>query len=209
MPPALVGPSGTVSRECHTDVVASDGWAFLAGRLLVAAPQIEEETFRRSVVLLLHHDEEGAQGVILNRPLEADIDAVLPGWKSVASTPKTVFQGGPVELNSAIGLVTVPGDEPEPLGIKHLFGGLGLVDLDAPPNLVAPEVAGMRIFAGYAGWSGGQLEHEILRGDWYVVDSESRDAFSVAPERLWSDVLLRQKDSLKLVASYPDDPTLN
>ena len=55
----------------------------------------------------------------------------------------------------------------------------------------------------------GQLEHEILRGDWYVVDSESRDAFSMTPERLWSDVLLRQNDSLKLVASYPDDPTLN
>ena len=67
----------------------------------------------------------------------------------------------------------------------------------------------MRIFAGYAGWSGGQLENEIQRGDWYVVDSESRDAFYMAPERLWSDVLLRQSDSLKLVASYPDDPSLN
>jgi len=182
--------------------VVDDVRAFFAGRLLVASPQIEEETFRRSVVLLLHHDEDGAQGVILNRPIEADIDAVLPGWKDIASSPQTMFQGGPVELNSAIGLVTVPGDEPEPLGVKHLFGGLGLVDLDAPPNLVAPEVAGMRIFAGYAGWSGGQLENEILRGDWYVVDSESRDAFSMAPERLWSDVLLRQNDSLKLVASY-------
>ena len=105
-PASSRGLSRTVSLECQTDVVAGDGWAFFAGRLLVAAPQIEEETFRRSVVLLLHHDEEGAQGVILNRPLEADIDAVLPGWKSVASTPKTVFQGGPVELNSAIGLVT-------------------------------------------------------------------------------------------------------
>ena len=189
--------------------MVDDVRAFFAGRLLVASPQIEEETFRRSVVLLLHHDEDGAQGVILNRPIEADIDAVLPGWKDVASSPQTVFQGGPVELNSAIGLVTVPGDEREPLGVKHLFGGLGLVDLDAPPNLVAPEVAGMRIFAGYAGWSGGQLENEILRGDWYVVDSESRDAFSMAPERLWSDVLLRQNDTLKLVASYPDDPSLN
>jgi putative transcriptional regulator len=189
--------------------VADDVRVFLAGRLLVAAPQIEEETFRRSVVLLLHHDEDGAQGVILNRPLEADVDAVLPGWKSVTSAPQTVFQGGPVELNSAIGLVTVPGDEREPLGVKHLFGGLGLVDLDAPPNLVAPEVAGMRIFAGYAGWSGGQLEGEILRGDWYVVDSESRDAFSVRPEGLWTEVLLRQTDRLRFVASYPDDPSLN
>jgi putative transcriptional regulator len=67
----------------------------------------------------------------------------------------------------------------------------------------------MRIYAGYAGWSGGQLENEIRRGDWYVVASESRDAFSVAPEGLWSDVLLRQNDSLKFVASYPDDPTMN
>ena len=187
----------------------ADAPRFLAGRLLVASPQIEEETFRRSVILLLHHDEDGAQGVILNRPLDADIDAVLPGWKSVATKPQTVFQGGPVELNSAIGLVTVPGDEPEPLGIKHLFGGLGLVDLDAPPNLVAPEVAGMRIFAGYAGWIGGQLENEIRRGDWYVVPSESRDAFSSVPQQLWSDVLARQNDSLKLVANFPDDPSLN
>lgn len=189
--------------------MADDSPSFLAGRLLVAAPQVEEETFRRSVVLLLHHDEHGAQGVIINRPIDADIDAVLPGWKSVATRPQTMFQGGPVELNSAIGIVTVPGDTLEPLGVKHLFGGLGLVDLDAPPNLIAQEVAGMRIFAGYAGWSGGQLEIEIRRGDWYVVVSESRDAFSAAPEQLWSAVLARQVDNLKLVAGFPDDPAMN
>ena len=199
----------TVGRGCETDVVVDDARGFLAGRLLVASPQVEEETFRRSVVLLLHHDDDGAQGVILNRPLEADIEAVLPGWKSVASAPQTVFQGGPVELNSAIGLVTVPGDEPEPLGIKHLFGGLGLVDLDAPPNLVAPEVAGMRIFAGYAGWSSGQLEGEIGEGAWYVVDSEPRDPFTDAPEGLWRAVLRRQRGDLALVSTYPDDPSMN
>ncbi|MEO7235723.1 MAG: YqgE/AlgH family protein [Lapillicoccus sp.] len=187
----------------------ADPPGFLAGRLLVAAPQVEEQTFRRSVVLVLHHDENGAQGVILNRPIDADIDAVLPGWKSVATTPQTMFQGGPVELDSAIGLVTVPGDAPEPMGVKPLFGGLGLVDLDAPPALVAAEVAGMRIFVGYAGWSPGQLELEIRRGDWYVVTSEARDAFSSAPESLWSDVLARQRDNLKLVAGFPDDPNLN
>lgn len=182
---------------------------FHAGSLLVASPQIGEGTFRRAVVLLLHHDEGGAQGVILNRPLDADIESVLPGWQSVATRPRTVFQGGPVELNTAIGLVTVPGDEPEPLGVQHLFGGLGLADLDAPPNLVAPEVAGMRIFAGYAGWSGGQLEGEIRRGDWYVVDYESRDAFTEHPEHLWSEVLARQSDTRRLVASFPDDPSMN
>jgi putative transcriptional regulator len=199
----------TVGRGCETDVVVDDARGFLAGRLLVASPQVEEETFRRSVVLLLHHDDDGAQGVILNRPLEADIEAVLPGWKSVASAPQTVFQGGPVELNSAIGLVTVPGDEPEPLGIKHLFGGLGLVDLDAPPNLVAPEVAGMRIFAGYAGWSAGQLEGEIAAGSWYVVDAESGDAFTDEPDELWRRVLRRQRGPLRWVAWFPADPSMN
>lgn len=189
--------------------MSSDASVFLAGRLLVATPQIEEGTFRRAVLLLLHHDEDGAQGVILNRPLDADIDSVLPGWQSVATRPATLFQGGPVELNSAIGLVTIPGDQHETLGVKQLFGGLGLLDLDAPPGLVAAEVAGMRIFAGYAGWSGGQLEAEIRRGDWYVVESEARDAFTTDPQLLWSGVLARQRDNLKLVASFPDDPTLN
>lgn len=182
---------------------------FFAGRLLVASPRIADGTFRRAVVLLLHHDEGGAQGVVLNQPLAADIDAVLPGWQEVATRPRTLFRGGPVELDSAIGLVTVPGDDPEPLGVKHLFGGLGLVDLDAPPGLVAPEVAGMRIFAGYAGWSPDQLEGEVRRGDWYVVDHEPRDAFTSDPERLWVHVLGRQSDNLRLVASYPDDPSMN
>lgn len=182
---------------------------FHAGRLLVATPQIGEGVFRRSVVLVLHHDERGAQGVVLNQPLGAAVDAVLPGWGAVATRPATVFRGGPVETDSAIGLVTVPGDDPEPLGVKHLFGGLGLVDLDAPPALVAPEVAGMRVFAGYAGWSDGQLESEITRGDWYVVDHEPRDAFSPEPEGMWELVLRRQTDSLRLVASFPDDPSMN
>ena len=111
--------------------------------------------------------------------------------------------------SSAIGIVTVPGEDAEPLGIRRLFRGIGVVDLDAPPLLVAPEVAGLRIFAGYAGWSGGQLEGEIRRGDWYVVDAEPRDAFSDEPQELWESVLRRQRGNLAFVALYPDDPSMN
>lgn len=189
--------------------MTASGQEFFPGRLLVATPQIEDGPFRRAVVLVLHHDEGGAQGVVLNRPLEAEIDSVLPGWQAVTTLPQTLFEGGPVELNSAIGLATVPGDNPEPMGVKPLFRGLGLVDLDASPNLVAPEVAGMRIFAGYAGWSPSQLEEEVRRGDWYVVDYEARDAFTAYPDGLWSEVLGRQIDNLKLVALFPDDPSMN
>ena len=182
---------------------------FHTGRLLVATPAVEGDVFHRSVVLVLHHDEAGAQGVVLNKPLAAEVDSVLPGWQRVVTAPHVLFQGGPVSTSSALGLVTVPGDEPEPLGVKRLFGSIGLVDLDVPTPVVAAELAGMRIFAGYAGWEASQLEGEILRGDWYVVDAEARDAFTPDPGGLWRAVLRRQRDGLAFVASFPDDPSMN
>jgi putative transcriptional regulator len=177
--------------------------------LLVAAPHLDDPNFERSVVLVLHHDGEGAQGVVINHPLGEPVDAVLPGWQAVATAPRQLFQGGPVRTDSAIGIVTVPGEDSEPLGIRRLFRGIGVVDLDAPPVLVAPEVAGLRIFAGYAGWGANQLEREIRRGDWFVVEAESRDAFSDDPDRLWENVLRRQRGPLAFVAWYPEDPSLN
>lgn len=182
---------------------------FHTGRLLVATPSVEGDVFHRSVILLLHHDDGGAQGVVLNKPLSAAVDSVLPGWQRVVTAPHVLFQGGPVSTSSALGLVTVPGDGSEPLGVKRLFGSIGLVDLDVPTPVVAAELGGMRIFAGYAGWEGGQLEAEIRRGDWYVVDAEVRDAFTSEPSRLWRAVLRRQRDSLAFVASFPDDPSMN
>ena len=179
------------------------------GKLLVATPRTGGKVFRRSVVLVLQHDEDGAQGVVLNRPLHAPVAAVLPPWQDYVTLPAHVFQGGPVALDSALGLVTVPGDLPEPMGVRLLFGGLGLVDLDVPPPEVMPGVAGLRIFAGYAGWTDGQLEQEIRDGGWYVVEAEARDAFTPEPETLWASVLRRQRGNLALVASLPEDPTMN
>lgn len=179
------------------------------GQLLVATPQIEEGVFARSVVLVLHHDDDGAQGLVLNRPIDADVDAVLPGWEEHASSPAKVFQGGPVQLDSALGLVALPGDSPDPMGVRRLFGSVALVDLDTPPLLVVPVLAGLRIFAGYAGWSAGQLEDEIATGSWFVVDSESGDVFTDEPDGLWQRVLRRQPAPVRWVAWFPSDPSLN
>ncbi|QKE85441.1 YqgE/AlgH family protein [Arthrobacter sp. NEB 688] len=183
--------------------------ATTTGRLLVATPQIEEGVFHRSVVLVLHHGDDGAQGLVLNRPVDAGIDSVLPGWEEHASRPATLFQGGPVQLDSALGLVAVPGDSPEPTGVRRLFGAVALVDLDTPPPLVVPELSGLRIFAGYAGWSPGQLEEEVATGSWFVVDTESADAFTDQPADLWQRVLRRQPEPLRWMALYPPDPSLN
>ena len=127
---------------------------------------------------------------------------------------QVVFQGGPVSLDSALGLAVVPGEAREgrggePLGWRRVHGAIGLVDLDAPPELLAAELGSLRIFAGYAGWGPGQLEDELLEGAWYVVESEPGDVSAPDPERLWRSVLRRQRSELAMVATYPDDPSLN
>jgi putative transcriptional regulator len=181
----------------------------LIGRLLVASPTLVDANFRRAVVLMLDHGDEGALGLIVNRPMDVDVSSVLPAWQPHTTAPGRLFQGGPVQLDSALGLVAVPGTGIQPIGVRLLIGSVGLVDLDAPPEVIAPGLAGLRIFAGYAGWSAGQLEGEIGQGAWYVVDSEPRDAFTDRPERLWPDVLRRQRGRLAMMSTYPDDPSMN
>jgi putative transcriptional regulator len=184
------------------------------GRLLVATPQLVDPNFRRSVVLIVEHEQEGGTlGVVLNRPTEVPVDQVLPPWSELVTGPSVVFQGGPVALDSALALAHVPGTD-EPLGWRALNGSpavarVGLVDLDVPPEIIAPEVARLRVFAGYAGWGTGQLRSEIDEGAWYVLPAESGDVFAEDPDGLWPAVLRRQGGELAFVATFPEDPSLN
>ncbi|MGA4849151.1 YqgE/AlgH family protein [Streptomyces sp. G5(2025)] len=193
----------------------------LTGRLLVATPALADPNFDRAVVLLLDHDEEGSLGVVLNRPTPVGVADILEGWGDLAGAPGVVFQGGPVSLDSALGVAVIPGEEGTPLGIRYrtgrvdpvgfrrVHGAIGLVDLEAPPELLSPALGSLRIFAGYSGWGPGQLETELADGAWYVVESEPGDVSSPDPERLWRAVLRRQRSELAMIATYPDDPSLN
>ncbi len=189
--------------------------AELTGRLLVATPELGDGTFDRSVVLVLDHDENGALGVVINRPTPVEVGEVLPTWQRLASEPGVLFQGGPVALDSALGLAVVPGgdEDVEPPGWRRVVGRLGLVDLDLPPDELRADVSRLRIFAGYAGWGPGQLEDELTHGAWYVVHADASgffdDAFSATPDRLWRTVLRRQGGDLAMVSTYLDDPSLN
>ncbi|MGD0607512.1 MAG: YqgE/AlgH family protein [Streptosporangiaceae bacterium] len=187
----------------------------LAGRLLVATPVLGDPNFRRTVVLIVEHEsEQGTLGVVLNRPTKVPVGQVLEPWTELATDPSVVFTGGPVAPTSALALAHVPGTG-EPVGWHPLDGAapavarLGLVDLDAPPGLLAAAVTSLRVYAGYAGWSAGQLEAEIDEGAWYVVPAQPSDAFCPDPEQLWPAVLRRQGGELAYVATYPDDPSLN
>lgn len=185
------------------------------GRLLVATPLLTEATFRRTVVLLLQAGgADGALGVVLNRPSQVEVERILPGWDAGAPDPTVIFEGGPVQPSAAIGLAEVrPGAAGVP-GLAPLVVAVpgprwATADLDRPPGEVLPAVARLRVFAGYAGWSPGQLEDEVAEGAWWVVDARPDDAFSVDPGSLWRRVLRRHGPPLALAATLPDDPTAN
>jgi putative transcriptional regulator len=185
-----------------------------AGRLLVATPLLGDQNFRRSVILLVEHElSEGTLGIVLNRPTEIPVGQVLQQWTELATDPSVVFRGGPVSPDSALALALVPGQD-EPLGWRALDGApalarLGLLDLDTPPRLLAPAIKELRVYAGYAGWSPGQLQDEIDEGAWVVVMAEPGDVFASEPADLWRRVLRRQEGELAFLATYPDDPGLN
>ena len=185
-----------------------------AGRLLVATPLLGDPNFRRTVVLVVEDEpEEGTLGVVLNRPTKVPVGRVLEPWTELASDPSVVFKGGPVAPNSALGLASVPGTE-EPVGWRALDSTLlrsriGLLDLDTPPNVLAPAIRSLRVYAGYAGWSPGQLKQEIDEGAWHVVSAEPGGVFAADADLLWRSVLRRQEGDVAFLATYPDDPGLN
>jgi putative transcriptional regulator len=185
-----------------------------AGWLLVATPLLEDPNFKRAVVLIVEHEDvQGTLGVVLNRPTTISVGQVLEQWTDLTTEPSVVFRGGPVAQNSALALAQVPGQD-EPDGWRALDGApalarLGLIDLDTPPRLLAPAISRLRVYAGYAGWSPGQLDAEIGEGAWYVLPAEPGDVFAVDPDRLWRQVLRRQDGDLAFLTTYPDDPTLN
>jgi putative transcriptional regulator len=181
-----------------------------AGCLLVATPMLLDPNFDHTVIVVLDLNEEGALGVVLNRPSQVRVGDVLPDWSSVTTAPEVMFAGGPVGTDSALAVAVLHDEDGEdPVGFRRLFGGTGILDLDAPAAVLAPAVAGLRVFAGYAGWGADQLESEIAAGAWYVVPSEHADLFGAAPEGLWTRVLRRQPGELAWVSTRPADPTWN
>ena len=142
---------------------------------------------------------------------EVEVAEVLPAWQPLASDPGVLFQGGPVALDSALGLALLPptSTDEEPLGWRRVVGRLGLVDLDTPPEVLAAELTRLRIFAGYAGWGATQLRAEVEEGSWYVVPGDPLDAFRADTTDLWRDVLRRQPGELAWHSTRPVDPDLN
>jgi putative transcriptional regulator len=180
-----------------------------AGMLLVATATLLDPNFTDTVVLMLDVDENGALGVVLNRPSGVPVADVLDAWSGVASEPGVLFRGGPVSTEGALGVGLLRSGEDVPVGFRAVDGLLGLVDLDTPVELVTGSLAGMRVFAGYAGWGAEQLQGEIAEGHWYVVPGEAVDVFRTDPAPLRREVMRRQPGELAWHSTRPADPELN
>lgn len=183
-----------------------------AGRMLLALPSLSDPNFARAVVYLLEHDPDGGStGVVVNRPTHTPVGQVLPAWQGTMSDPDVVFRGGPVQQNGALCLARLPApdDRRDTEGIRISRNGVGLVDLDWDAEDVRSAVRKLRVFAGYSGWSPGQLAGEIAREDWFVVPGDVAEIFTEDPATLWSRLWTREPFPVSLMAGYPEDPTLN
>jgi putative transcriptional regulator len=172
----------------------------LRGQLLVAAPILRDPNFHRTVVLVAEHSDEGAMGLVLNRPTDTPVGTALPELARLTGETERVYVGGPVSLESVLAVADL--DDPDDAS-ELLFDTVGFVQ---EPDVPASRG---RIFVGYAGWSAGQLEAELAEESWLVVPAEPDDLFGDDPDGLWSAVLRRQGGPYALLAQMPPDPSLN
>lgn len=177
----------------------------LAGQLLLASPTLLDPNFVRSVVLIGVHNEDGAMGVVLNRPSTVTVGEAVPQLRDLGAF-ETVYVGGPVQSSSVVFLAEFL--EPALVGVLVL----GRIGFPAPEVSVEQLTQGTerrRVFAGHAGWGRGQLDAELAGGDWIAHPAQPQDVFTEDPEELWSSVLTRKGGSYALIARMPPDPSVN
>ncbi len=178
---------------------------FLTGRLLLSNSTLFDPNFRRTIVLVGHHDEDGAVGVVLNRPLGVTVDEAVPPLAELVTPGDQLFEGGPVQPQAAV--VVAEFEDPSDAGVVA-FGAVGFL----PENADPAEMSGLRrarVFAGYSGWGPGQLESELEEDAWVVAQATAGDVFHEEPEKLWDDVLSRLGPKFTLMRTMPFDPSAN
>jgi putative transcriptional regulator len=176
------------------------------GQLLIAGPSLLDPNFWRTVVLVIEHTDDGALGLVLNRPSETTVGEAVSQLEELVDVGEQLFIGGPVQPSAVIVLA-----EFEDAGDAALiaFDDVGVLGTGSSLEEVGAVVRSGRAFVGHAGWGPGQLDSEIERGDWILEPARREDAFSADPRELWPEVLTRKGGSYALIARMPPDPSVN
>jgi putative transcriptional regulator len=175
------------------------------GQLLIAGPGLVDPNFWRTVVLIVEHSDEGALGLVLNRPSETTVGEAVSELERLLDVDDPLYIGGPVQPSALIVLAEF---EVSSEAALIAFDDVGVLATNSSDDS-SPGVRRGRAFVGHAGWGPGQLDSEIDRGDWILEPAEHEDAFTTKPLELWQSVLTRKGGSYALVARMPPDPSVN
>ena len=184
----------------------------LQGQFLVAAPQMRDPNFYHSVILLLEHSDDSAMGLVVNRPSSISVDAAMMKLKHTQVSADPIFAGGPVETSA--------------LFILHNCSELGQNDEEVIPgvfvtgsnesfeSLISKDAecvqdCSFRIYCGYAGWGGGQLEGEIDRGDWLTLPADGAVIFNADPYNIWETSVQQCRERNRLLPHNVKNPEWN
>ncbi len=178
----------------------------LRGKLLVASPTLVDPNFARSVVLITEHNDEGAMGIVLDRPSEALVGDLVPQLDDVAGAKAPIYVGGPVQPSALVVLAEF--SDPD-AAAWIVTADVGFASADFETEDLAGVVRRARVYAGYSGWGAGQLEAELDVDSWIVEPPIPKELFPDEPQTLWSDVLARKGGQYALVARMPEDPSVN
>ena len=151
------------------------------GKLLVAT-EVVGGVFDQTVVLLLHYDETGAMGIVVNRPTDIELEELLPEVDEISSYSGPLYWGGPVQMNTLQALLRT--DTP-PKGAKAIVDSVHYVSTRDVLEDAPADGASLRLFIGYAGWAAGQLDFEMERGSWHIVPASDETVFPKEPDTLW------------------------
>ena len=175
----------------------------MAGSLLLAHPAMRDPNFHRTVVLLSAHGEDGAMGLVLNRPMRKRLAELTPEFAASPLAGVPIYQGGPVQTEQLI----LAAWQPDPLGdgFKLYFG----IDVHKAEALLGEAGVRLRAFLGYSGWTKGQLENELLHNTWVVTPVNAELIDREEGQGLWRAILACLSPEWKLLAGEPDDPALN
>ncbi|HTO01843.1 MAG TPA: YqgE/AlgH family protein [Microthrixaceae bacterium] len=191
-----------------SDLNEESSFVSTQGKLLVSAPDLGDDNFDQAVIFVVEHDQDGAVGLVLNRPSSTDVSEHLPDLADGAVSPAVFFVGGPVSVGGLLAL-----------GRRQLNSNLvNAVSIDGPLVRVDPEalvndqvegVEAVRLYTGYSGWAPGQLDAELASGVWYVLSAMPDDVLCSSPDALWRSVMKRQGGRLASQSLFPDNPHAN
>ena len=185
--------------------------ATIRGHFLVAGPRLKDPNFFKAAVLLVEHNDEGAMGLVINRPSSVTVESALAGHFDLPAASGFVYQGGPVEQTALFILHDAQSLDPDetPIIPDLFIGSCADVFEEVVQASLLDDSIHYRIFSGCSGWGEGQLEGELARGDWIVVRANLEQIFAEDPYSVWENLMEQYHKANRLLPNHPDNPEWN